>query len=381
MNTPVDPRYPWRTPSLSIAASVMALLLSMNAGTPASAADDDLAARFGLPVAQTPVRDHSRWRPPQRIVMPAVGEGVLAGLQKAAPGVELIAVNSREEALASVADADGLIGFCDEELLARGSELRWVQLLTAGVEQCVALEPVQTEQVLLTNMQGVTGPIIAEHVLAMMLSLNRGLHRFMVAQRQGHWARSDAVVQEMTVLHGKTLLVVGLGGIGTEVARRAHALGMRVVATRGSRREGPEFVSYVGLADEVLALAREADVVVNATPLTDATRGLFDAAFFEAMPEHALFINVGRGGSVVTDELVVALREGKIGGAGLDVHDPTPLPQDHPLWQLPNVVITPHVASRSDIGREAGWLVLTENLRRYVAGEPLLALVDPQRQY
>ncbi|MCC5870378.1 MAG: D-2-hydroxyacid dehydrogenase [Gammaproteobacteria bacterium] len=363
------------------AVAAVALVLLTTAGMQALAADDTLATRFNLPVAESPVRDHPRWRSPQRIIIPSVGEDILSNLQAAAPGVELIAVGSREEALARVADADGLIGFCDEALLRAGTRLRWVQLLTAGVEQCVDLDAIQAGDVLLTNMQGVTGAVIAEHVLAMMLSLNRGLHQFMVAQQRGHWARGDAVVEQMTVLQGKTLLVVGLGGIGTEVAERAHALGMRVVATRGSRREGPDFVSYVGLSDEVLDLAREADVVVNATPLTDATRGLFDAAFFEAMPSHALFINVGRGGSVVTDDLVVALGEGHIAGAGLDVHDPTPLPSDHPLWRLPNVVITPHVAARTDIGREERWLVTMENLRRYVQGERMLAVVDPERQY
>lgn len=381
MRTLGDTRYRLYSRSLMHAVLVLALVLSTTAVTLAATADGEVTEQFGLSVAPVPVRDHPRWRPPQRIVVPTVSEDILEALRRAAPGVELITVSSAEEALARVADADGLIGFCDEALLARGSELRWVQLLTAGVEQCVDLDAVQTQRLLLTNTQGVTGPIIAEHVLAMMLSLNRGLGRFMIAQQQGHWARSDAVVEEMTVLHGKTLLVVGLGGIGTEVAQRAHALGMRVIATRGSRREGPAFVSYVGLADEVFELAREADVVVNATPLTDATRGLFDAAFFRAMPAHAFFINVGRGGSVVTDELVAALREGHIAGAGLDVHDPTPLPPEHPLWRFPNVVITPHVASRSDIGREARWLVVAENLRRYVAGEALLAVVDPQRQY
>src|SRR5690606_35999863 len=137
-------------------------------------------------------------------------------------------------------------------------------------------------------------------------------------------------------------------GIGTEVAKRAHGLGMRVLATRNSRREGPDYVEYVGLADEYRTLAERADVVVNATPLTPETRGMFDARFFAAMRDDALFINVGRGESVVTADLTAALQAGTIGGAGLDVTDPEPLPPGHPLWSMQSVIITPHIATSSD---------------------------------
>jgi len=185
----------------------------------------------------------------------------------------------------------------------------------------------------------------------------------------------------MWELDGKTMLVVGLGGIGTEVAHRAHALGMRVVATRRSSRSGPEFVDYVGLADELVALLAEADVVVNATPLTAETEGMFDAAFFAGMKPTAYFINVGRGRSVVTDDLVAALEAGKLAGAGLDVTDPEPLPPSHPLWRLPNVIITPHVAASSIEARERQRIVIRENLRRYAAGEPMLSVVSVTRGY
>ena len=159
----------------------------------------------------------------------------------------------------------------------------------------------------------------------------------------------------MQVLTGKTLLVVGLGGIGTEVARRAHGIGMKVVATRGSSRTGPDFVSYVGLPEEMPGLARTADVIVNAAPLTTETTGIFNAQFFRSLKPTALFLNVARGGSVVTEDLVAALEEGQIAGAGLDVVDPEPLPPDHPLWKAPNVIISPHVSSRSDVPSEARW--------------------------
>jgi phosphoglycerate dehydrogenase-like enzyme len=182
-------------------------------------------------------------------------------------------------------------------------------------------------------------------------------------------------------LDGRTMLVVGLGGIGSQVARKAHGLGMRVIATRGSRREGPDYVEYVGLADEVNVLAARADVVVNTVPLTDATLGMFDAEFFAAMKPSAYFISVGRGKSTVTDDLVAALQNGEIAGAGLDVTDPEPLPEGHVLWTMPRVLITPHTGGRSDRSRDRLFLLVQENLRRYVAGEPLISVVDIARGY
>ena len=182
-------------------------------------------------------------------------------------------------------------------------------------------------------------------------------------------------------LRGKTMLVVGLGGIGTEVARLSHAFGMRVVATRASQKSGPPFVSYVGLASDLLTLTPQADVVVNSTPLTEATNGLFNRDFFQAMKPSAYFVNVGRGRSVVTADLVAALRAGQLAGAGLDVTDPEPLPWLHPLWRMDNVIITPHVAAQTDLRSTRVWAVLRENLMRYVRGDPLLSVVDTEQGY
>ena len=185
----------------------------------------------------------------------------------------------------------------------------------------------------------------------------------------------------MLELRGRTLLTVGLGGIGTEVARLAHGIGMRVIATRASRREGPPFVEYVGLSSELLTLAAGADVVVNSVPLTPSTENMFDDEFFSTMKPTAYFVNIGRGKTVDTDALVRALREGRIAGAGLDVTEPEPLPADHELWGMPNVIITPHVGGDSDEHMERLWLLFRENLRRFVNGEPLLSVVDKRRGY
>jgi len=273
-------------------------------------------------------------------------------------------------------------GPCDASVLEAGASLKWIQAPSAGVEWC-ALSELRQRGILLTNAQRLYGPPIAEHVIGMMLVFSRGLPAYLDAQHGGRWdpAAVTSTGRSPWLVEGKTMLVVGLGGIGTEIARRAHALGMHVLATRNSRREGPEFVEYVGLAGEAVTLAARADVVVDALPLTDETRGMFDAAFFAAMKPTAIFINVGRGGTVATDDLVGALRSGKIAGAGLDVTDPEPLPPNHALWTIPNVIITPHIASDADDIERRITLLFVENLRRYVAGERMLSVVDLERGY
>jgi phosphoglycerate dehydrogenase-like enzyme len=233
---------------------------------------------------------------------------------------------------------------------------------------------------LLTNLQRTMGPSMAEHVLGMMLALSRHFEYFMRQQQEAHWAREDATPQ-LADLEGKTVLVVGLGGIGTEVARRAHALGMQVVATRASGRSGPDFVSYVGLPDELLKLAKDADFVVNCAPLTRETTSIFNREFFATLKPGAYFISVGRGRSTATADLIDALKSGRLVGAGLDVTDPEPLPADSPLWHLPNVIITPHVSADTAVSQEQRNAVLVENLRRYAAGEPMLSVVDIERGY
>jgi phosphoglycerate dehydrogenase-like enzyme len=292
----------------------------------------------------------------------------------------VIVVDSADAALAHAAEADALIGFCDDSLIEAARELVWVQVYWAGVERCLLNDRVGQGDVLLTNMQKMSSATIGEHAIALMLSLTRGLAGFAKMMPEGNWRRAYAGESGVSSVDGKTMLVVGLGGIGKQAARRAKALGMRVVATRNSSRQGPAYVDYVGLSDELLELARDADVVVNALPLTDATAGLFDKTFFATVKPGSYFINVGRGGTVVTDELLAALESGRLAGAGLDVTDPEPLPANHPLWGIPNVIITPHVAG---FGGSRRWhaMLVRENLRRYLAGEALLNVVDPERGY
>jgi phosphoglycerate dehydrogenase-like enzyme len=376
---------PRTRPSLFLAAT---LLLATTLALPANSADwvtdAETAAiiqRLGLIESPAPVRERAGWRKPERILVVQYDPARIEWLQQAVPDVKLVAVDSVAAAVAAAPEADAIIGICNQDVFAAGSRIAWVQILSAGAERCVSVPAIGERDILLTNMQRISGPVMSEHVLAMMLALGRGLPAYIGAQRDGHWDRELVPDGRMWAMEGKTVLVVGLGGIGVEVARRAHALGMKVTAIRASGRTGPGFVSSVGLPAEMRQFAATADFVVNTTPLTDATRGMFDADFFGSMHRGAYFINVGRGQSVVTDALVAALRSGQVGGAGLDVTDPEPLPSDHPLWQLPNVIITPHVSGQSDLGNEDRWRIARENLGRYAAGGKMLSVVDPARGY
>jgi len=346
------------------------------------AAVQSLIEELGLRESATPVSEFPGWSKPQKVLVRVDRPERLPGLQAVAPGVEIIPVSSPAEAATEAAGAQVLIGYCDEEILAAAPMLNWVQVFSSGVEHCLANPGMHQGSKLLTNGQRIGSPALAEHAIAMMMALARGLDVYHSNQLNGVWQRDIALGSgEFLDLEGRTVLIVGLGGIGTQTAKRAHGLGMRVVATRGSRREGPAYVEYVGLADEVNVLAANADVVINTAPLTERTRGMFNAEFFAAMKPTAYFISVGRGASTVTADLLAALENGEIAGAGLDVTDPEPLPEGHPLWATPRVIISPHAAGRSDRSRDRLFLLVEENLRRYVAGEPMLSVVDIERGY
>jgi phosphoglycerate dehydrogenase-like enzyme len=273
------------------------------------------------------------------------------------------------------------LGYCTPAIVRRAVNLRWLQHYGVGVDMCTLQPEISDRNFIMTNNQHYSAPPIAEHVIAMMMMLTRGLAPLHTAQLEHDWARGLAAQVPMTEVKGRTMLIAGLGGIGTEVASRAHGLGMRIIATRNSSRSGPDYVDYVGLSDELLTLAAEADVIVNALPLTSATTALFDKAFFDVLKPGSYFISVGRGKSTVTTDLVAALNNGQLAGAGLDVTDPEPLPPGHELWDIPNVIITPHNSSTSDRALERRWIVIRENLRRYINGEKMLNVVDLKKGY
>jgi phosphoglycerate dehydrogenase-like enzyme len=363
----------------AVAATIMPLAV---ADSPAAVGDAAaLIARLGLEESPAPVRERKGWTPPRTVLVYNVRPELLPPLQAVAPGVELLTAMDAGEAVEMARRADAVLGFCSAEVLEAGKQIRWVQTYSAGVESCVDVPAIRERDVLLTNMQRVAGPVMAEHVLAMMFAFARGLD-FYIPERLGRrWTETLPESSRMVTLDGKAVLVVGLGGIGSEVARRAQALGMTVDAIRASGRHGPQYVREVGLPADLLRLAAKADFIVNTTPLTPETRGMFDARFFATVKPSAYFFNVGRGQSVDQQALIDALKSGRLAGAGLDVTDPEPLPPDNALWSLPNVILTPHVSTRSDLGDAARLAVVRENLRRYVAGEKMLSVVDLRKGY
>lgn len=373
--------------AIRIACAALAFLLLPVVAAALEPANDGerLMAEFGLREAAEPVSKLPGWRVPKKIVVDSGVPELLDALRTAAPGVELVGANTPAAVAAAAPGADAVIGraafICDERVLAVGKNLRWLQTDYAGVDICAThARTIQQRQILVTNMRAIAAPVIAEHVIAFTLALSRGLYAWIPQREQHRWG-GDSSRFPMVVIAGKTMLVVGLGGIGSEVAKRAHALGMRVIATRATRQDRPDYVEYVGTSDELKTLISQADVVVNAMPLTAETKGVFNAAMFARMKRSAYFINVGRGMSVVTADLTEALQKKMIAGAGLDVVEPEPLPKNHPLWQQPNLILTPHVSGNSDLGAQAEVRVLRENLRRYVAGEKMLSVVDVARGY
>jgi len=339
--------------------------------------------------SDTALRDNPRWQP-QRIVIslpPGITQQMPeleAQVRRSANGVEVIfdTSNNMVPSAEIMAEADAFIGLCTPAAIANASpRLLWVHSYYAGIEECADLPPQQVEGRIFTNSKRLAGPAIAEHSMAMLLSLTTGLPNYQRAQIESRWDKSRAAGAKFGELRGKTMLVVGLGGIGTEIAWRANSLGMQVLATRSSSREGPDFIEYIGLPEELPLLASQADVVVNALPLTHQTTRIFDKTFFDTMKTGSIFISVGRGQSTVTAALVSALQSGKLYGAGLDVTDPEPLPADSPLWEMNNVIITPHVAAASPASMQRTAIVAAENLRRYVDGGYLLNVVDLKAGY
>jgi phosphoglycerate dehydrogenase-like enzyme len=344
----------------------------------------ELIDSLSLRESPEPIRNHPRWAKPRKVVVAyrsTLGGSAaefLAGIEAVAGDAEVVLFEPFGPELDLIADADVFIGFCRPRILNQLENLRWIHTYLVGVDRCLSDPGVRKMDFIMSNNQRVSGPSIAELAITMTLMLSRKLHYYQEQQDQQRWARTAEL---STDLSGKTLLILGLGGIGTETARRASALGMRVIATRNSSREGPEFVDKVGLADEMYEFAGEADFVVNALPLTDKTNGVIDSRFFDALRPGAYYISVGRGKTTVTDDLVAALNDGTLAGAGLDVTDPEPLPSDHPLWVAKNVVITPHIAGRNFDAVQRTLIIARENLRRYVLGEKLLSVVDVERGY
>lgn len=350
----------------------------------------DLVEDFGIYEGPSPTKSDANWKTPKKIVVPPLMPAKLAELKIIAPEVFFVPAKTAEDAAREAAGADGVIGYCTADIMRANPKLRWIQIGHAGVEKDLVPEVVNSN-VTVTNLARLHGPNVADQAMGLLLALTRGLapelqRKFAVGPTKGpsaaaRWTQlKDA--SKAQELHGKSMLIVGLGGIGTQIARRADAFGMRVMAVDPSETiVKPAFVFSIDRPARLEQLIPQADVVVLACPLTKETKGMFGANQFAAMKKSAYFINIARGGLVDQAALLDALKKGTIAGAGLDVTDPEPLPDAHPLWSLSNVAISPHLGGQSDGARDRQWRLFRENVRRFVAGEPLLCVVDKQKGY
>jgi len=259
--------------------------------------------------------------------------------------------------------------------------LRWVHATSAGAGEAVRtakLPPEALERVAITTSSGVHAIPLAEFAILGLLAIAKDLPRFAEDQRARAWPELRHPLRE---LDGQTLFLAGVGEIGRETARLAKALGMRTVGIRRSRKPPPEHVDEVHGPDRLAELAGRADAMVVSLPLTEETAGMIDRAVIERLPPSCIFVNVGRGGVVDEPALVEALQQGRIAGAVLDVFATEPLPQDSPLWDLPNVLVTPHAVALSARENERIVELFVANLRRYLDGEPLAKVVEPGVYY
>lgn len=305
-------------------------------------------------------------------------------LRKEFPDFEVEQFNSYENAAEHIKDAEIMLGISlRPEQFRAARKLRWIHSPSAGVHQFLFPELVNSD-VILTNGRDVHGPVVAEQVIAMILALAKQIPVAVRFQQKHVWAQ-EAIWRERggpREIEGATVGLVGLGSIGKNVATRAAALGMRVIAVREHpEKETPAGVGEVLPTSRLLDLLRQSDYVVLSAPVTPETTGMIGRKQLEAMKPKACLVNVGRGQLIDEAALVEALRGRKISGAALDVFSQEPLPPDSPLWDLEDVLITPHTAGMAEKLWERQYALFSENLRRYLSGQPLRALVDKHAGY
>ncbi|MFN8514123.1 MAG: D-2-hydroxyacid dehydrogenase [Chloroflexia bacterium] len=314
-----------------------------------------------------------------------LGEEGLRQLVAAHPRAEVVLADDPDRFAALLPRADGAIMMPSlapllAPVLRLGGRLRWVHSIPAGIEGLLTPELVAAGRVALTSSKGSLGPLVAEQALLLLLALSRCLPGFVRNQDERRW-QAPSGQRPMRDLFGKTVLILGVGGIGGYLARICRVgLQMRVLGTARTRRDNPHVERYVE-PEGLHAALGEADFVVLCLALTNETAGLIDAAALAAMKPGAYLVNVARGGLVEEDALIAALQEGQIAGAGLDVTAIEPLPAESPLWALPNVIITPHVANGGDRSSDQVLAFICENIRRFAEGEPLLGIVDRHARY
>ena len=297
------------------------------------------------------------------------------------PGVNLVMATDRASQMKEIVDADAVIGAPNGELLQMGKNVKWVQIMSAGVETVLHLSGsnyLRDSDIVLTNNQIVQGPEIADHALALLLTLSRGLLKFERMRTDESWQPRPYPGIE---LRGKTAVVVGVGGIGSQIALRAWAFGMTVIGVDPEDIPFSPFISRVVKPDLIDTVLPQADVLFISAPHTPQSHKMIGPKQFELLKQNAYFIAVSRGGTYDLNSLIKSLDSRRLAGAGVDVMDPEPLPKGNALWKFDNVVITPHIAGRSDQDRGRMVGTIGQNIRRFLAGQPLINVVDKKKGY
>ena len=314
-----------------------------------------------------------------KIIIPNLNEEDLNTVRAIAPDVNFVVSASAEETQREIEDADAIFEHgVSPEMIRRAKKLRWIQRGGVGVEGLMFPELVNSD-IVLANARGTTGINIAEHVMALILAFSRTINILVKRQMDKVWeSRANLPVIEIA---GETLGIIGLGSIGLQVAKRAHAFDIRLLAVDATQTEKPDYVESLWRLDRLHEMLEQADFVSICCPLTPETEGMMSTAEFRVMKPTAFLINIARGKIVDQPALIEALRAGKLAGAGLDVTNPEPLPEESPLWEMDNVIITPHHAGQSPKAPRRVFELFCENLKRFVAGEPLINVVDKTRGY
>ena len=305
------------------------------------------------------------------LLYPGIEEPWLGKLRAISPEVEVVVADDETEAVKQVREAEALYGRLTPAMLAAAEKLQWVQATGIGLEGSMFPELIASD-VVMTNMRGVYSDHIADHVFGYILTFARGLHVYLRQQLSRTWQPGVPI----HYLPETTLGIIGLGGIGAQVARRGRFFGMRVLAVDPSPKGDTGLAEQVWGLDGLPEMLGQADFVVICAPHTPLTERLFGAAQLRAMKPTAYLMNIGRGVIVQLEALTQALQTGEIAGAALDVFEREPLPADHPLWEMENVIVTPHVSDTGPYIHERRMELFLENARRFIAGQPLLTVVD-----
>jgi phosphoglycerate dehydrogenase-like enzyme len=296
-------------------------------------------------------------------------------LSDSVPGMTLILAEDMDTAATAIVTADAAFGTLPAELLAKAARLRWLQAPQAAPPAGYYYPELVAHKLTVTNFREIYNDHISAHILAFVLAFARGLHVFIPQQLRREWKKPPED-HGVVPLPGSTALIVGLGGIGAETARLLSAFGMRVLAVDARRTDKPEHVAELHPPVALDSLLPQADFVILTVPHTPATEGFFNAARFRLMKREAFFINIGRGMTTKLDDLVAALIAEELAGAALDVYEQEPLPAEHPLWGMPNVLLTPHMAGYGPHLNERRFQIIQDNCRAFANGQALRNVVD-----